>query len=461
MKGVNMNKVLLVITLLLAVCLLSCSASFVAKDIVAPAVVAAEPQASGAVAPVPRIYVRVGQLIDVEKGQALRDQVIVIEGERIAAVQPAGSVKEEGGKIVDWSGWIVLPGLIDAHDHLVGQIQTANPLEPLMYTGAQDVLLGVKHAGATIRAGFTSVRDMGVFRAYTDVALRDAIDEGIVLGPRMQVPGAYVTVSGGGGEVWGAAPDVILPADMRRGVANSEAEVRQRVRELIGGGADFIKVIATGAVLTTGNTTPGAPEFTESEIRAAVEEAAKYGKYVAAHAHGAEGIKNAVRAGVRSIEHGSLMDDEAIALMKEKGVWLVADIYNGDYTDEVGRREGYPAEILRKNLETTEAQRIGFQKAVKVGVKIAFGTDAGVFLHGDNARQFAYMVRYGMTPMQAIQSATIEAARLMQWDQDLGSITVSKYADLVAVQCDPLKDIECLRQVQAVMKGGKLVPMEP
>ena len=194
---------------------------------------------------------------------------------------------------------------------------------------------------------------------------------------------------------------------MRRGVADSPAEVRQRVRELLAGGADFIKVIATGAVFTPG-TTPSKPEFTEEEIHAAVDEAAKAGTFVAAHAHGAEGIKNAIRAGVRTIEHGSFLDDEGIKLMLERGTWLVADIYNGDYTEEVGTRDGWPEDILRKNRETTDIQRQNFAKAVKAGVRIAFGTDAGIYPHGDNAKQFAYMVKYGMTPLDAIRAATIK-----------------------------------------------------
>ncbi len=209
------------------------------------------------------------------------------------------------------------------------------------------------------------------------------------------------------------------------------------MRELISGGATFIKVIATGAVLAAG-TTPGAAEYSEAEIHAAVDEAAQYGIFVAAHAHGAEGIKRAVRAGVRSIEHGSYLDDEGIALMKKHGTWLVADIYNGDYIAEVGRRDQWSEEILRKNDETTQTQRDGFAKAAKAGVRIAFGTDSGVYPHGDNARQFAYMVRYGLTPMDAIRAATLNSAQLLAKEKDLGSITAGKFADLIAVEGDPL-----------------------
>jgi imidazolonepropionase-like amidohydrolase len=239
-------------------------------------------------------------------------------------------------------------------------------------------------------------------------------------------------------------------------VADTPDEVRMRVREILQGGADFIKMIATGAVLTSG-TKPGVAEFSEEEMQAAVDEATRYGTYVAAHAHGAEGIKMAVLAGVRSIEHGSLMDDEDIALMKEHGTWLVPDIYDGDYIDSIGRRDGWTAEVLRKNTETTEAQRDGFRKAVAAGVRIAYGTDTGVYPFPMEAWQLAYMVKYGMTPMQAIQSATISAAQLLRWDDRVGSIAPGKYADLVAVEGDAMADLRSFRNVGFVMKGGVVV----
>jgi imidazolonepropionase-like amidohydrolase len=286
-----------------------------------------------------------------------------------------------------------------------------------------------------------------------DVALRDAIDDGTVIGPRMRVAGAYVTVSTGAGELVGAAPDVTIPFSYRFGVANSADEVRARVRVILNGGADFIKILATGAVLTRG-TKPGVSEYTEDQIRAAVEQAAEYGTFVAAHAHGAEGIKRAVRAGVRSIEHGSLIDDEGIALMKQHGTWLVADIYNGDYIDSVGRQQQWPADIMRKNAETTETQRAGFRKAVAAGVRIAYGTDSGVYPHGMNAMQLPYMVKYGLTPMQAIQSATLSAAQLMQWEDRVGSIAPGKLADIIAVDGDALADLHSFTKVGFVMKGG-------
>jgi imidazolonepropionase-like amidohydrolase len=406
------------------------------------------------------VVVRAGHLVDVDHGRVLNDQAIRIEGERITRVEPWSATAAGDARVLDWSGYTVLPGLIDLHTHLVGDIQSDNVTAPLMSTSARDALVGVRNARDTLHAGFTTVRDVGTYRAFTDVALRNAINEGIVEGPRMFVAGTYVTVSGGGGEVTGLAPDVQVPADMRRGVANSEAEIRQRVRELIAGGADFIKLIATGAVLASG-TEPGAPEYSEAEIRAAVEEAALHGTFVVAHAHGAEGIKRAVRAGVRSIEHGSYLDDEGIALMKKHGTWLVADVYNGDYIEEIGRRDGWPEEILRKNKETTQTQRDGFAKAVKAGVRIGFGTDSGVYPHGQNARQFAYMVRNGQTPMQAISSATIGAAKSLGRDAQFGSVAAGKSADLIAVQGDPLADVEVLRRVEAVIAQGRVVCAAP
>ena len=402
------------------------------------------------------VIVRAGRLLDVEQGRYLENQAIRIENGRVAWIAPyvPGSVGD--ARVIDWSAYTVLPGLIDLHTHLIGDISTADIAAPLMSSEARDTLLGVVHARATLAAGFTTVRDIGVYRAYTDVALRDAINAGHVEGPRMIVAGAYITVSHGGGEVTGMAPDVVLPASMRRGVANSADEVRQRVREILGNGADFIKVIATGAVFTAG-TTPSAPEFTEEEIRAAVQEAANKGTFVAAHAHSAEGIKRAVRAGVRSVEHASYLDDEGIQLMLQHGTWLVADIYNGDYTEEVGGRTGWSAEIMRKNRETTDVQREAFRKAVKAGVHIGFGTDAGIYPHGDNARQFAYMVRYGLSPLGAIRAATIDAARCLGHERDIGSIAPGKYADMIAVTGDPLADVETLRKIAGVVKEGRLV----
>ncbi len=402
------------------------------------------------------VVVRAGRMLDVEQGRYLMDRAIRIEDGRIASITPWTAGPRGGGRLVDWSAYTVLPGLIDLHTHLIGDISSADVAAPLSSSAARDALIGAAHARATLAAGFTTVRDVGTYRALVDVALRNAIYAGQVEGPRMYVAGAYVTVTNGGGEVTGLAPGVVVPDEMRRGVANNAAEVRVRVREILAGGADFIKVIATGAVFAPG-TTPSAPEYTEEEIRAAVEEAAKAGTFVAAHAHGTEGIKNAVRAGVRTVEHASYLDDEGIALMVRHGTWLVADVYNGDYTEEVGSRDGWPEEILRKNRETTEIQRAGFEKAVRAGVRIGFGTDSGIFPHGDNARQFAYMVKHGMTPLGAIRSATINAAASLGRSQELGSIAPGKFADLIAVQGNPLEDVDRLRHVSGVIKQGLLI----
>jgi imidazolonepropionase-like amidohydrolase len=405
-----------------------------------------------------RTIIRAGHLVDVVGERVLADQAITIEGDRIVAVGPDDGTAT-AGSVIDLTGHTVVPGLMDMHAHMVGSVEGNETYAALVVrSAAQEAMEGVRNARDTVMAGFTTVRDVGTFRAFVDIALRDAIDAGWTPGPRMFCAGAYVTSSTGGGDIPGLAVDVDerLPRDLRFGVANSPDEVRKVVREILHRGAAQIKVIATGAVLTEG-TNPGAPEFSEEEIRAAVEEAALYGTYVAAHAHGPEGIKRAVRAGVGSIEHGSLMDDECIELMAEHGTYLVADIYCGDWIEEEGTRAGWPPNSLRKNRETTDAQREGFEKCVKAGVKIAYGTDSGVYPHKDVGRQFAYMVRHGMTPIQAIRSATIVSAELLRASGDLGSVEPGKFADLVAVAGDPLNDISVLEDVAFVMKGGEVV----
>ena len=400
-------------------------------------------------------FVRVGRLVDTEAGTVLTDRLITIDDGRVTAVTPY-SPPPSGTVVLDWSAYTVLPGLIDMHTHLADWGTTNNVAEPLLHSAQEVAYVGARNARDTLHAGFTTVHDVGCYRAFSDVALRDAIVRGDVPGPRMSVVGAYITVPGGGGEVAGFAPDVTVPADMRVGVVTNPDDVRIKVNYLFQHGADSIKLIATGAVLTEG-TEPGLQELSEAEMRVAVETASARGSWVTAHAHGAEGIKAAIRAGVRAVEHASLIDDEGIRLAKANGVVLDMDIYNGDYIEEVGTKDGWPAGYLRKNRETTDAQRQGFTKALKAGVKLAFGTDAGIYPHGHNARQFKYLVRYGMTPMQAIQAATIVSARLLGWSKDVGALSPGHFADMVAVARDPLGDISALEAIDHVMKGGVAV----
>ncbi|WP_370297721.1 Xaa-Pro dipeptidase [Qipengyuania mesophila] len=401
------------------------------------------------------LYVETGGLLDVASGTIAAGQCILVEGERIARVEACGTTPE-GAERIDWSALTVLPGLIDLHTHLADAGQDADLALPLKTSPQLTALIGAHNAKITLEAGFTTVRDVGTYRGLTDVALRDAIDRGLVPGPRMFVAGAYLTHPGGGGELNGVVPNDQLPADMRLGVLTTAEEARERAEFLFDHGVDFLKIIATGAVLAIG-TEPGEPEVTEEEMRAAIAVAEAHGSYATAHAHGAEGIKNAIRAGVRSIEHASLIDEEGLAMAEAQGVWLVMDVFNGDWIDEVGTREGWPEEYLRKNRETTQIQRDNFRRAVEMGVPLAFGSDAGVYPHGINARQFAYMVANGMTPAQAIRAATLSAATVIGHEDELGSIAPGKYADLIAVAADPLDDVTALEDVAHVMKGGALV----
>ena len=401
------------------------------------------------------IYLRAGQLVDTEQGKVLPDRLIRIVDGRVVAVTPYAP-PSPGAPVIDWSAYTVLPGLIDCHVHLADIEQSNNVAEPLLHSAAEIAYVGARNARTTLLAGFTSVHDVGSYRAFANVELRNAVNRGDVIGPRISAVGAYITIPGGGGEVTGLAPDVAVPADMRAGVVTDAADTARKVNYLLQNGADSIKLIATGAVLAQG-TEPGQQELTEEQMRAAVQVAAARGSWVTAHAHGAEGIKSAIRAGVKAIEHASLIDDEGIALAKARGVTLDMDIYDGDWIAEVGKRDGWPADMLRKNDDTTEAQRTGFRKALKAGVKLSYGTDAGVYPHGLNARQFKYMVRYGMTPMQAIQSATVTSAALLGWSKDVGAVSPGRFADMIAVPGDPLADISVLERVEHVMKGGEVV----
>ena len=403
------------------------------------------------------VDVHAGRVVDPVNAKVLSDQRVRIVDGRIAAVMPWRD--SDGPSTVDWSAYTVLPGLIDLHTHLAdGAIDAdgSDPAEPLKHSEADTILKGAVAARIELRSGFTTVRDVGVYRGLTDVALRDAINAGEVEGPRMFVAGGYITVPGGGGEINALAPDVPVPEAFRMGEVHNPAEARDRARYFLDHGADFIKLIATGAVLAIGGI-PGSLELSPEEMKAACDEAKEHGSYCIAHAHGADGIKAAIRAGARTIEHASYLDAEGIELAKKYGVWLDMDIYNGDWINDVGVKQGWPAEYLRKNVETTDVQRRGFAAAVKAGAKMTFGTDAGVYMYGLGARQFAYMVRYGMTPMQAIQSATSEAARALGKEGQVGSVSPGAYGDLLAVSGDPLSDIRALEHAEGVIKNGAVI----
>lgn len=397
--------------------------------------------------------VKAGRLIDSDAGTVLTDQVIVIKGNKFESVGKNVAIPPDA-RVIDLSTMTVLPGLIDCHTHLAdGKYGEDDPLVQLRKSASQSVMESIPNARAMLESGFTTVRDVGVYRALNDVALRDSINNGYVIGPRMYVAGAYVTITGGAGAMTGVAPDFVLPWDFHYGEANSPWEVRQKVRLLAHDGVDHIKILTSGAVLTHGSN-PKSQEFTPEEIQAAVDEASHFGLRVAAHAHSPEGIKNAIRAGVASVEHATLIDDEGISLARQHGTYLVMDIYDDECIQADGKKGNMPADFLEHDRELGEAQRQNFRKAVKAGVKLAFGTDAGVCPYGTSAKQFAFMVRYGMTPMQAIQAATSSAADLIGRSNEFGSIKPGKYADLVAVSSDPLKDVSVLENVRFVMKDG-------
>ncbi len=398
----------------------------------------------------PVTAIRAGKLIDVLGGRALSNQVILVRDGKIEAVG-AGLKIPDGAQVLDLSNMTVLPGLVDCHTHLA-DLSSSEPMDVLKLSAAETAYAVIPNARTTLLSGFTTVRDVGVYRAFNDVAMKEAIAQGLIEGPRMYVAGAYVTISEGAGAMTGLALDIQLPLELRFGEANSPWEVRQKIRELAHRGADHIKVLSTGAVLTHGSN-PKSIEFTPEELRAAVEEAANFGMRVEAHAHAAEGIKNAIRAGVASVEHATLIDDEGIALAKQHGTYLDMDIYDGECIESA---PDTPKDFLQHNQDLNEAQRRNFAKAVRAGVKLTFGTDTGICPYGMAARQFAFMVKYGMTPMQAIQAATVNAADLIGHSELFGSIDAGKSADIVAVNGDPLVDIHVLEHVNFVMKEGKV-----
>ncbi|HEY4149288.1 MAG TPA: amidohydrolase family protein [Chitinophagaceae bacterium] len=398
------------------------------------------------------IAIKAGHLIDTENGRVLENQVIIIRGDTIRAVG-AGIAIPAGATVIDLSKATVLPGLIDCHTHITMQPGENYYDDIFRKTPIDYAIVAHIYAKRTLEAGFTSIRDVGS-AAFLDVALRNAINHGDIPGPRMECATLFIGSTGSHGDLNGFSPflDWQMPKEMS-GIANGVEEVRKQVRYNIKYGADVIKFGASAGVLSEEESV-GAPQYSQEEMNAIVAEATLWGKKTCAHAHGTEAIKMAVRAGVASIEHGSLIDDEGIALMKQHGTYLVADIYNDDYIMSEYARLGYPEKILAKERLVGKAQRENFRKAVAAGVKIAFGTDAGVYPHGWNGKQFYHMVKYGLTPMQAIQSATISAADLLGWKDKVGSVVAGKLADIIAVSQDPLQNITVLENVQFVMKGG-------
>jgi len=407
------------------------------------------------------IALRCARVIDGLSDAPIENATVLIENGRITAVG-RDIVPPEGVSLVDLTGHTCLPGLIDMHTHLSDRPGDTADLTVFYRRSLEEqVALGRPNVEATLLAGFTSARDVGTYIAWSDKALRDQINRGELVGPRMQVAGYYLTIPGGGGDLVIPGHDESeIPAQVRMGVARGAEDFRAKAEAAVEGGADLLKVIASGAVLAFGGV-PGEPEMTPEEIAAVAEVAHRHGLKLAAHAHGARSIKEAILAGADTIEHASLIDDEAIALARERGVALSMDVYNGDYIDSEGRVQGWPEEFLRKNLETTEAQRQGFTRAHAAGVAIVYGTDSAVYPHGLNARQFRIMVERGMTPMEAIKSATSVAARYMGWEDRVGALAPGRYGDVVAVAGDPLDDITRLEDVAVVIKGGLAFKLPP
>jgi len=408
-------------------------------------------------APAPKtVYIRAGHLFDATSDNMRDNVVIQVVGDRIQSVGPAQSTQiPKGATVIDLSHATVLPGLIDCHVHLDSRADRYDEIYRFKDTPFSAAFAAVVHARKTLEAGFTSVRDVGSL-PFLAVDLRNSINEGLVPGPRIVASGPPITITGGHGDLNNYSPQTrvsMFPEERDFQIADGVDQVRHVVRAQVKYGVDVIKILATGGVLSKGDS-PGAPQFSLEELKVAAEEAHMAGRKIAAHAHGTQGIKNAILAGIDSIEHASLIDDEGIRLAKERGVYLVRDIYNDDYIRGKAVEFGLPKENVEKEKMVGELQRENFQKAVKAGVKMAFGTDAGVYPHGDNAKQFAYMVKYGMTPAQAIRAATSSAADLIGRAKDVGTVEAGKYADLIAVSGDPLKDVRVLENVGFVMKGG-------
>ncbi len=403
-------------------------------------------------------YILAGRLFDATSDSVRDTMVIVVEGDRIQNVAPASAIKiPSGASVLDLSRSTVLPGLIDCHTHLGARADRYNEIYEFKDTPFTHAFFAVGNAARTLQAGFTSVRDVGS-DPFLAVDLRNAINEGFVNGPRIVASGPGISITGGHGDLNNYSPQtrvMMFPEERDFQIADGVDQIRHVIRAQVKYGVDVIKILATGGVLSKGDN-PGAPAYTFDELKAAAEEAHMAGRKIAAHAHGTQGIKNAILAGIDSIEHASLIDDEGIRLAKERGTYLVMDIYNDDYLLNEAPKVGLPTENLEKEKMVGRLQRENFAKAVKAGAKMAFGTDAGVYPHGDNARQFFYMVKYGMTPAQAIRAATSSAADLIGRAKDVGTIEPGKYADIIAVDTDPLTDVRALEHVSFVMKGGQV-----
>jgi imidazolonepropionase-like amidohydrolase len=404
-------------------------------------------QAKGGPAP-HRVAIRAARLIDGKGGPPLTNAVVLVEGDRITQVGSQLSVPT-GTDVIDLGNATLLPGLIDCHTHLT--MQPGNYYDDLFRRTPIDyAVVAHIYARRTLDAGFTTVRDVGAGELI-DVALRKAIDAGTIPGPRMQVATLAVGATGGHNDLSGFSP--YLKFGQLSGVADGMDDIRKLIRFEVKNGADVIKLAASAGVLSEEESV-GAPQYSQEEMNAVVDESRMWGRRVAAHAHGAEAIRRAVTAGVTSIEHGTLLDEAGARLMKERGTYLVPTMYAIDYVIAEYGKLGFPQHILDKARSMEHDAEKSFRLAQRIGVKLAYGTDAAVFPHGENAKQFAYLVRWGLTPMQAIQMATTGAADLMGWSDRVGAIAPGRFADLIAVRGDPLKDITELERVQFVMKGG-------
>jgi imidazolonepropionase-like amidohydrolase len=397
----------------------------------------------------PPIALRCGRLLDVPSGNLIENAVVLTAGGKITGVGAALAIPS-GVQVVELPDATCLPGLLDVHVHLTGDA-TKHGYETLGISVPRSTVTGVKNARQTLMAGFTTVRNVGA-DGYSDVALRDGIEAGDIDGPRMFVSGPALGITGGHCDNNLLAPEF---HHTDSGVADGPWAARAKVREVIKYGADLIKICASGGVLSKGDQ-PGTPQYTLEEMQAIADEAHKLGRKVAAHAHGTQSIKDAIRAGIDSIEHSSLIDDDGIALAKQHGTFLVFDIYNDDFILREGAKNGMLPESIEKERRIGKLQRENFRRALLGGARMAFGTDAGVYPHGDNARQFAVMVEYGMKPLDAIRSATISAAELLGRDKELGVIAKDAFADVVAVAGDPRSDVKLLENVRFVMKSGRV-----